>query len=156
MLLPAWAASISIFSVWSAFYLSAIKTHQLLLKGANLNQSLICRGSGMESWAWPASLTRGILYNRIPTFQALSTKLFSKDLALGPEKSKMRNSSVWTMGTPAGAWVDGDGSHQAWRSAGGGGHTTLGGGRMQARKQGCSSRRGSEQSPLEREVSQEE
>lgn len=52
----------------------------------------------MKICAWPAILTQGILYNRIPTFQALTAKLFSKDLASGPKRSKMRNSTVWTMG----------------------------------------------------------
>lgn len=58
----------------------------------------------MKIWAWPAILTQDILYNKISTFQALTVKLFSKDLASGPKKSKMRNSTVWTMGDTHWSW----------------------------------------------------
>ena len=58
----------------------------------------------MKIWAWPATLTWGLLYNRICTFQALPKKLLGRDLASGPARSEMKTSTVWTVRDPHWSW----------------------------------------------------
>lgn len=110
----------------------------------------------MKVWPWPASLTWGPLHNRVSTFQAHLTKLFSKDLASGPEKSKMRTSRVWTPTGAGAVGAIGDGFHQAWRTQVAGQSTVQEGVSEHKHQSRGVAHGGAESPPLKQEVSSEE